>query len=175
MFISAVECILFFGFRLLNASYFCVFQLLNASYFCLFQLLNASFFCLLIISAVECVLFFKLLNASCSESEDKDDDPEDTVSSQPSAAETKKKKKRKKKTGKKAVAQSSEDNLDLDEVEASLKWVENTLGPAPAVQAPKVLPAHPLKEVLGIENKHLNPENEMKKIFGSRVVQTENR
>ena len=118
---------------------------------------------------------FQLLNASCSESEDKDEDPEDIVPSQPSTAETKKKKKRKKKTGKRAVVQSSEDNLDLDEVEASLKWVENTLGPAPAVQAPKILPAHPLKEVLGIENKHLNPENEMKKIFGSRVVQTENR
>ena len=141
-----------------------MFQLLNASYFCLFQLLNASNFSL-----------FQLLNASCSESEDKDEDPEDIVPSQPSTAETKKKKKRKKKTGKRAVVQSSEDNLDLDEVEASLKWVENTLGPAPAVQAPKVLPAHPLKEVLGIENKHLNPENEMKKIFGSRVVQTENR
>ena len=31
------------------------------------------------------------------------------------------------------------------------------------------------REVLSIENKHLNPENEMKRIFGSRVVQTENR
>ena len=33
--------------------------------------------------------------------------------------------------------------------------------------------ASSLRSILSIETKNLNPENEMKKIFGSRVIQTE--
>jgi len=119
--------------------------------------------------------FSLLLNDSCSESEVKEDDDQESSRTDAEPVNNKKKKKRKKKTGKKIAARSSEDNLEVDEVEASVRWVEDALGPAPVQAEPLPDKPHPLREVLSIENKHLNPENEMKRIFGSRVVQTENR
>jgi len=121
---------------------------------------------------------FSLLvnNNSCSESEVKEDDDQESSRTDLQPANSRKKKKRKKKTGKKLAAKSSEDNVDLEDVEESVRWVENALGPAPVQAQPEVVhKPNPLREVLSIENKHLNPENEMKRIFGSRVVQTENR
>lgn len=118
---------------------------------------------------------FSLLgNDSCSESEVKEDDDQESSRTEAQPANNRKKKKRKKKTGKKMVTRSSEDNLDLDEVEASLKWVEDRLGPVPDQAQPQPDAPHPLREVLTVENKHLNPDNEMRRKFGSRVVQTEN-
>ena len=130
-----------------------------------------------------CIQFFdindlnlKLNNDSCSESEVKeDDDVESARNASPSLQIEKKKKKRKKKTGKKLAARSSEDNLDpTDEVEASVRWVEENVGqPVMLRKDQKEEKVNPLKKVLSIENKHLNPENEMKRIFGSRVVASE--
>jgi len=79
----------------------------------------------------KCFHAFSLLNnGSCSESEVKeDDDVESARNASPSLQIEKKKKKRKKKTGKKLAARSSEDNLDpADEVEASVRWVEENVG-----------------------------------------------
>lgn len=86
----------------------------------------------------------------------------------------KKKKRRKKKTGKKLASGSSGDNLEVgDEVEAGVRWVEEKLGgPLTLVKEVEERPS-PLKALLQIENKHLNPENEMRRIFGTRVVQNE--
>jgi len=120
--------------------------------------------------------FSLLNNDSCSESEVKeDDDVESARNASPSLQIEKKKKKRKKKTGKKLAARSSEDNLDpTDEVEASVRWVEENVGqPVMLRKDQKEEKVNPLKKVLSIENKHLNPENEMKRIFGSRVVASE--
>ena len=104
-----------------------------------------------------------------------DDDVESARNASPSLQIEKKKKKRKKKTGKKLAARSSEDNLDpTDEVEASVRWVEDNVGqPVVLRKEMKEEKVNPLKKVLAIENKHLNPENEMKRIFGSRVVASE--
>jgi len=126
---------------------------------------------------------FSLLNTmSCSESEVKEDDDvesargeerRDPLANAGSLMPEKKKKKRKKKTGgKKFAARSSEDNLE-DEVEAGVRWVEESIG-APLTLVKEVEEkASPLKALLQIENKHLNPENEMRRIFGTRVVQNE--
>jgi len=116
--------------------------------------------------------FSLLLNDSCSESEVKEDDDQESSRTDLEPVNNRKKKRKKKKSGKKIAARSSEDNLEeLDEVEASLRWVESTLGPAPAQElTPLEVKPHPLRDILIVENKHLNPENEMKRIFGSRVV-----
>lgn len=119
---------------------------------------------------------------SCSESEVKEDDDvesargegrRDPLANAGSLMPEKKKKKRKKKTGgKKFAARSSEDNLE-DEVEAGVRWVEESIG-APLTLVKEVEEkTSPLKVLLQIENKHLNPENEMRRIFGTRVVQNE--
>jgi len=121
--------------------------------------------------------FSLLNNGSLSESEVKEDDDVESARGEEPRKEVgeRKKKKRKKKTGKKmSASRSSEDNLDpVDEVEASVRWVEDNVGQPLVLREEKVEKVNPLKKVLSIENKHLNPENEMKRIFGSRVVASE--
>jgi len=112
--------------------------------------------------------------SSCSDTEVKEDDGEESSRPEQQQQATKKKKRRKKKSGKKVGARSSEDNLDMDEVEASVQWVESTLGPAPTVSNRTRETDNSEANILKVENKFLNPENEMKRIFGSRVVQSEN-
>ena len=125
----------------------------------------------------------QLNTMSCSESEVKEDDDvesarggeerRDPLAHAGSLLPEKKKKKRKKKSGgKKFAARSSEDNLE-DEVEAGVRWVEESIG-APLTLVKEVEEkSSPLKALLQIENKHLNPDNEMRRIFGTRVVQNE--
>ena len=106
-----------------------------------------------------------------------DDDQESARAASPvnTGAEKKKKRKKKKSNKKMMATRSSEDNLeDLDEVEASVKWVEENLGPAcPSPGQSEETNAAPLRGILAVESKHLNPDNEMRRIFGSRVVQNE--
>ena len=87
----------------------------------------------------------------------------------------KKKKQRRKNRPKKNVAKSSEADEFEDEVERSVKEVNRLLGEA---KAPAGLPANAAakvaKTLLSVEYKHLNPEMEMKRMFGSRVVELEN-
>ena len=112
------------------------------------------------------------------------------------AARNRKKKKNRKKTKVKAAAmKSSEDNLEEvgserlyfyrwcnilvslnqfeDEVERSVREVNKILGKAPAAQNASKSSASSAaapRSLLMIEARHLNPDNEMKRIFGSRVV-----
>jgi len=127
---------------------------------------------------------FMLLNESCSESEVKeDDDLESEITKDPPVVPhaEKKKRKRKKKTGKKPAVASSEDNIEkkdeLDEIDAAVKWVEANDTSA-SVSLPSGVEQNAetaaTRKILLIENKYLNPENEMKRIFGSRVVASEN-
>ena len=78
-----------------------------------------------------------LAAASCSDTEVKEDDGEESSRALGDhvAEITKKKRRRKKKSGKKVAARSSEDNLDLDEVEASVKWVESTIASGPSLSS----------------------------------------
>ena len=103
-----------------------------------------------------------------------DDDLESQVQSPaPVVNAEKKKKRRKKKSGKKMTLASSEDNIDKDDIEETVRWVEQNVGQADGKHQRAEEKVNPLRKVLSIENKHLNPENEMKRIFGSRVVSTE--
>lgn len=114
---------------------------------------------------------------SQSESEVKEDDDlglDSVRCALPKQQSVKKKKNRRKNRPKKTVAKSSE--ADEDEVERSVKEVNRLLGEA---KAPAGLPsaaaaAKVAKTLLSVEYKHLNPEMEMKRMFGSRVVELEN-
>eukprot|EP00095_Tigriopus_kingsejongensis_P000320 maker-scaffold292_size219010-snap-gene-1.35 protein:Tk00320 transcript:maker-scaffold292_size219010-snap-gene-1.35-mRNA-1 annotation:"transcription factor 25" len=131
---------------------------------------------------------FDLLNPdSLSESEVKEDDDLGTESTRSQLhRENTRRKKRKKNRKRSQNSQSGgpggppkssgADEFE-DEIERSLHEVNQILGTASAGaqghrdSLPKVLPKY--RNVLNIEYRHLNPENEMKKIFGSRVVQAE--
>lgn len=66
-----------------------------------------------------------------------------------------------------------------DEIEASVRDVSKMLGePLPTTSdgaVPKQYPAKPFQEksVLSVDVRHLNPDNEMKKLFGAKVIQNE--
>lgn len=95
------------------------------------------------------------------------------------AGKRKKKKKRKKSTRQHQNARSSEDNIEDDEVERSVKEVNRILGeaaPAPSInQDYNTTGFGSRKCSLGVEHKHLNPSNELKRIFGSKIIQAETR
>ncbi|XP_044763119.1 transcription factor 25 isoform X2 [Coccinella septempunctata] len=125
---------------------------------------------------------YDLLNQqSYSESEVKEDDneteaPMDVVEVN---QELKRKKKKKKKKGKYVNTQrSSEENPDIDEVERSVREVNKLLGETydpnvSAVATSQKFEKINLKGVLHVQHKHLNANNELKRIFGSRIIQTE--
>ncbi|XP_066156693.1 ribosome quality control complex subunit TCF25 [Euwallacea fornicatus] len=128
---------------------------------------------------------YDLLNQqSHSESEVKEDDNE-TEANRSYEGEIhesvkKKRKKRKKKSGKQTSAhRSSEDNADVDEVERSLREVNRLLGESSHVtaasnQRSQEKSSH-RKTALSVQHKHLNPNNELKRIFGSKVIQAEHK
>lgn len=129
---------------------------------------------------------YDLLNQqSHSESEVKEDDDHETAGSlnaQDGAIDLKdasrrKKKKKKKKPGKlpSSNTRSSEDNIE-DEVERSVREVNKILGEIETVG--QVHPADSgssslRKGVLNVEHRALNPNNELRRIFGSKILQTE--
>uniref|UniRef100_A0A1B0CVA6 Transcription factor 25 n=2 Tax=Lutzomyia longipalpis TaxID=7200 RepID=A0A1B0CVA6_LUTLO len=129
---------------------------------------------------------YDLLNQqSPSESEVKEDDNETEHASAASNAHTceqakKKKKRKKRKGGKQSSAQrrSSEDNAEVDVITKTVREVDKLFGEA------YELPASPVaksavgcdsagKSLLAVQHKNLNPSYEMKRMFGSRVVQAE--
>lgn len=137
---------------------------------------------------------FDLLNQqqSLSESEVKEDDNDETerdgaggTHQNPNLAETKKrKKKKKKKTGGKYMSssarRSSEDNADAeDDFTRTVKEVDKLFGGgefeksenSPAV-ANSVAGGSGAgaKSLLSVQHKNLNPQYEMKRMFGSKVV-----
>ena len=87
----------------------------------------------------------------------------------------KQKRKNKKKPKPTINSRSSEDNLE-DEVEKSVREVNRLLGeadPGNKIGEDSEMKSHPDRSLLAVEPKHLNPENEMKRIFGSKVVMGE--
>lgn len=136
---------------------------------------------------------FDLLNQqqSLSESEVKEDDNDETerdgaggTHQNPNLAETKKrKKKKKKKTGKymsSSARRSSEDNADAeDDFTRTVKEVDKLFGgdyeksensPAVANAAAGGSGGVGAKSLLSVQHKNLNPQYEMKRMFGSKVV-----
>lgn len=67
----------------------------------------------------------------------------------------------------------------MDEVERSVREVNRLLGDnfthkIPATSNTKAEKnVHKRKSILSVQHKHLNPNNELKRIFGSKIVQSE--
>lgn len=67
----------------------------------------------------------------------------------------------------------------MDEVERSVREVNKILGDAVIsrqsnigmVKVDKLLNSK--RNILNVQHKHLNPNNELKRIFGSKIIQTE--
>ncbi|CAA9997450.1 unnamed protein product [Nesidiocoris tenuis] len=131
-------------------------------------------------------LFFlgTLNQQSHSESEVKEDDNETagSLNAHDGAvdlrdASRRKKKKKKKKSCKvpSSNTRSSEDNIE-DEVERSVREVNEILGEMEENEAPNVAetsaPAAKLN-FLSIDPRALNPKNELRRIFGSKIVQND--
>lgn len=128
---------------------------------------------------------------SLSESEVKEDDNETEYLSSAAEQAKKKKKKRKKKGGGKHVGssarRSSEDNADVSDMSVSrtttfsvrnLKLEERDsdgILETFSVPSPKLasVSTAKVKVLLNIQHKNLNAVNEMRRMFGSKVIQTE--
>ncbi|XP_067644356.1 ribosome quality control complex subunit TCF25 [Eurosta solidaginis] len=130
---------------------------------------------------------FDLLNQqSLSESEVKEDDNEtehaSTAANPPTgaggggASKQKKKKKRKKKTKYTGNHISSEDNELTDKYLSDIDSLIGKVHDATS-QNQKLQPPHIEldKSLLTVELKHLNPQNELRRTFGKRVVRIENK
>lgn len=129
--------------------------------------------------------FDLLIQGSPSESEVKEDDDltetgeyvgqRDGASPQPPVVGgAKRKRKKKKKKSKPKVAASSEDHMDneADEIDTIIKEVKTISGETLDKAVVDKTPNDKIRRnLLTVEHKHLNPQNEMKRIFGSRIVQ----
>lgn len=134
----------------------------------------------------EAVNPFELLNDEL-EIDNKDED-ESFVENEQLVLETQmmenrpqtKRKKHKKKKNKTASVQQVNAAADYfeDEIEASIHEVNQLLGEIPqsasASRGFSQGECSVYKNVLNVEHRYLNPANEMKRIFGARVVQTDN-
>lgn len=92
----------------------------------------------------------------------------------------KKKKKRKKSENEKSRNQQHNVQYDEDEIERSVWEVNKLLGePLPScsnqVLEPQWVDKKSKEDILIVQHKHLNPYNELKRIFGSKTVQAERR
>jgi len=113
---------------------------------------------------------FNLLDDGCSESEIKEDDEDDGASTTLQKPQPeKRKKKRKKKAGNIASKKSEE---EIDEIDSCLKELEMEQGNNIISEESYEENINPIREILNVQSKHLNPENELKRIFGARVVAT---
>lgn len=114
-----------------------------------------------------------------------DDAPRSKLEKQDSTQSTDSLKRRKKKKKKKKQLNSQHSHEDRlhhtqeDEVAASVREVNRMLGEpenlphVAAVTAAVCGPTRSEKSLLTVDQRNLNPENEMRRIFGSRVVQSE--
>ncbi|XP_037075958.1 transcription factor 25-like, partial [Pollicipes pollicipes] len=119
---------------------------------------------------------FSLLNESQSETDVKEDDDVDTSTPAallPAGDAHRKRRRKRKKASRRPQTASSEDNAvsEVDEVDASVLEVNRLLGELTA-QSPAAEHANStiVKNVLTIERKHLNPDAEMRRMFGRDVV-----
>lgn len=124
-----------------------------------------------------------------SESEAKEDDDRETSTAADVLSEEAKRKKKKKKRKKsenskvnqsRTARRSSEDNEDVDEIERTVREINKLLGePAPNFSADAensgTSSLRSKDNVLTIQHKNLNPYNELKRIFGSKTIQAEQR
>lgn len=115
---------------------------------------------------------FELLVDEDNEPEDVNDEEETLPIEQPESQtvtrkkKKKKKKKQKEKENKDLQAEEHLEDLDLGNGEGNAQLNGDDASSAPITQK--------MRALLFVEHKNLNPDNEMRRIFGSRVVQAEN-
>lgn len=127
-------------------------------------------------------LYPQLNQNSDNNSEDTNDNQNDEniVSNDTNDNETKRKKKKKKRKKTENIKNQQQDmeyNKDIDEIEQSIWEVNQLLGePVPSCSKssePQWINEISKEDILAVEHKHLNPYNELKKIFGSKTIQAE--
>ena len=120
--------------------------------------------------------------------EDNEEDVDEINESQKNKNKSKKKRKKNKKPHNKKAQDNNEifedqviedDNCE-DEIERTVRQVNKLLGePMPSISqttvddSPFAFVAKTKEQTLCIQHKHLNPYNELKRIFGSKTVQAE--
>ncbi|OAD59583.1 Transcription factor 25 [Eufriesea mexicana] len=123
--------------------------------------------------------FFDVLNQN-SEINEEQNDEENVMDENciDEAKHKKKKKKRKKLEGSKIqVVESNKE--DVDEIERTVREVNKLLGePLPSCSSQSTdnlqcIQQKSKEDILLVQHKHLNPYNELKRIFGSKTVQAE--
>lgn len=93
----------------------------------------------------------------------------------------KKKKKRRKPDIGKTQIRKPEDEEEIDEIERTVREVNELLGePLPGSskqnsEKPQWIVGKSKESILTVQHKHLNPYNELKRIFGSKTIQAEQR
>lgn len=104
---------------------------------------------------------------------------QDSTQSTDSLKRRKKKKKKKKQLNSQHSHEDRQHHNQEDEVAASVREVNRMLGEpenlphVAAVTTTVCGPSRAEKNLLSVDQRNLNPENEMRRIFGSRVVQSE--
>lgn len=123
---------------------------------------------------------FDVLNEN-SEISEKENEEEQQVVEENCADEVKrkKKKKRRKREGCKAHETVEYKEEDVDEIERTVREVNKLLGePLPGCSSQnadnlKWIERPSKEDIFTVQHKHLNPYNELKRIFGSKTVQAE--
>ncbi|KAL5020913.1 hypothetical protein ScPMuIL_000068 [Solemya velum] len=116
----------------------------------------------------------ELAEAAITESTVSNEEMKDIDQADNSPAQSKKKKKKKKKK-KTTQEESSADKVADDDIEATLREVEEILFKgkgAPNLIVDTSVPTFDTRGLLNVEHKNLNPDNELRRIFGSRVIQS---
>lgn len=124
------------------------------------------------------------LNSDKEDTDDRQED-EDLVTNSTDYNDTKRRKKKKHKKLKNERVKSQQEhdaecNENIDEIERSIREVNKLLGePLPGCST-QVLEAQLVddvskEDILTVQRKHLNPCNELKKIFGSKTIEAEQR
>lgn len=132
-------------------------------------------------------LYLQLNQNSDNDEQDISDkqDEEDLVTNDTNCNDMKRKKKKKKRkksenVGKSQQHRDAECNESVDEIERSILEVNKLLGEPVAgcsnqILEPQWINKKTKEDILSVQHKHLNPYNELKRIFGSKTVQAERR
>lgn len=108
------------------------------------------------------------------------------VTNDPNCNDVKRKKKKKKRKKSENIKgqqhRDMEYNENVDEIERSILEVNKLLGEmlpvagcSNQVLEPQWINKKTKEDILSVQHKHLNPYNELKRIFGSKTVQAERR
>ncbi|XP_064640129.1 ribosome quality control complex subunit TCF25-like [Lineus longissimus] len=109
--------------------------------------------------------------------EDSGQDKENTEEVNTGAVKKKKRKKKKKSKNMESEATDGNDQKEDEDIEAVIKEVNDMYGDIGCHGKTDANQEHmttmTMRALLNVEHKHLNPDTEMRRIFGSRVVQSE--